>query len=105
MTDEREAAQLVQRDILAAMVEPGTRVLLWATQMGPEHNGATQYRNIRPAPEVYAALDFYADFTNWMHHKDPRGGYGPRAANDDGERARQALGAEDASTKAGWRSE
>ena len=103
MTDEREQAQLTQRDALAAMVEPGVPVLLWAIQMGPTHNGATQYRSIRPAPEAYAALDFYADRQNWVHHKDPLGGYGPRKANDDGERARQALGVEKPTGKGGWR--
>ena len=105
MTNEREQAQLSQRDALAAMVEPAERVLLWADQIGAPHNGATQYRNIRPAPEAYAALEFYADISNWTHHKDPRGGYGPRAANDDGARARQALGVEQAPSIADWRSE
>ena len=104
MTNEREAAQLTQRDNPAALIAPGTRVLLWADQVGEARPGVSaEYRNIRPAPDAWGALDFYADPANWMHHKDPLGGYSHRKANDDGARARQALGVEKPTGKGGWR--
>ena len=59
-------------------------------------------RNARHAA-LALALEFYADPVNWTHNKDPRGGYGPRAAADDGERARLALGIDTASGLGGWR--